>query len=302
MNAQLKEQPTKTIFCIELKGVTVGGVDWFWEPGKRAEQSTSDSSIWFDLDVPASATREEINSLADSAAWNKWYEDERLDCRLVERLELFNVTLDWEPGDDEQGDYSTSVWAINSDDAIRRVAEEMADSGQLSHGSAQERGSYIESVVAGASQFAAELVKDTVSADLANLLCDRPDALKAIKSILAGGPVNTETARVDDAAEAARAQIRVLRRALFNLIHATASVSTQKALKARPEAYDAYRDTLGDAEKQLVVAAALAHQRAAPEDHFLRKVEGLNTYEGAVEAFGLSLVYETLEAAGIAPH
>jgi hypothetical protein len=77
-------------------------------------------------------------------AWNKWYDDERPHRRLVTPLELFNVTLDREPGDDEQGDYATSMWAIDADDAIRRVAEEMAESGEVSHDSAQDRTAYVE--------------------------------------------------------------------------------------------------------------------------------------------------------------
>ncbi|WP_425952944.1 hypothetical protein [Ralstonia pseudosolanacearum] len=108
---------------------------------------------------------------------------------LPDLLQLFNVTLDWEPGDEEQGDYATSVWAVDSDDAIRRVAEEMANSGEVCFDSDELRSEYIERVVNGAGQFAAELVKDSLDYDLGNLLKDRPDALTAIKAILDGAQV-----------------------------------------------------------------------------------------------------------------
>jgi hypothetical protein len=99
-------------------------------------------------------------------------------------LNLFNVTLDWEPGDNEQGDYATSVWAVDHDDAIRRVAEEMADSGEVQHDSSTERAEYIERVIRGAGQYAASLVEDTLSNDLENLLKDRPGVLARVKAIL----------------------------------------------------------------------------------------------------------------------
>ena len=48
-------------------------------------------------------------------------------------MKLYRVTLDWQQGDPEQGDYCTTVWATDDDEAIRLVAEEMAD--QLKHDS-----------------------------------------------------------------------------------------------------------------------------------------------------------------------
>lgn len=114
----------------------------------------------------------------------------------VER-KLYNVTLDWEPGDDEQGDYATSVWALNEDEAIRLVAEEMADSSEVEHENDADRAAYIERVIEGAGQFAAELVADAVDRDLANLLSDRPDALQAIRAILNGQPALPETVQVE---------------------------------------------------------------------------------------------------------
>lgn len=99
-------------------------------------------------------------------------------------LELFNVTLDWEQGDDEQGDYATATWALDEDDAIRQVAEEMADSGEVHHETDADRTAYIQRVIAGAGPYAAERVIDTIRSDLGNLLAERPDALAAIKAIL----------------------------------------------------------------------------------------------------------------------
>lgn len=105
--------------------------------------------------------------------------------------ELFCVTLEWQSGDRGQGDYSVSVWAVDEDDAIRQVAEEMADSGEMSFETDAERAEYIQGVIDGAGQFAAERVKNRVLSDLNNLLKDdHPDALKAIMAIL-GGALST---------------------------------------------------------------------------------------------------------------
>lgn len=180
---------TETVYCVALEGDTVGGVDWFREETQRTGQPRNKAHVWFDLDVPASSTQSAITELADQAAWDKWYRDDRADCRLTGPLQLFNVTLDWEPGDDEQGDYATSVWAVDEDDAIRRVAEEMADSGEVEHDTNEERAAYIERVIEGAGQYAAERVQDALIRDLGNFLKDRPDALKAIKAILDGEQV-----------------------------------------------------------------------------------------------------------------
>ncbi|AZG12123.1 MULTISPECIES: hypothetical protein [Cupriavidus] len=120
---------------------------------------------------------------------------------LAVALELFCVTLDWQPGDDEQGDYSVSVWAVDEDDAIRQVAEEMADSGEKSFETEAERVAYIQCVIDGAGQYAAEHVKNRLLSDLDNLLRnDRPEALKAIKAILDGAdPAGSTTPAADDA-------------------------------------------------------------------------------------------------------
>lgn len=184
LNQATAASQLKTVFCIALEGQTAGGVDWFPDAAVRNQQPRESDHVRFDLDVPANATAAEIDDLADQAAWNKFYNDDRPDCRLAEPLKLFNVTLDWEPGDDEQGDYATSVRAINHDDAIRRVAEEMADSGEVVHNSDADRQQYIQRVIDGAGQYAAELVEDTLAYDLENLLKDRPDALARIKAIL----------------------------------------------------------------------------------------------------------------------
>ncbi len=42
-------------------------------------------------------------------------------------LQLFKVTLNWNPDDYSEGDYCNWVWATDSDHAIRLIAEEMAD-------------------------------------------------------------------------------------------------------------------------------------------------------------------------------
>lgn len=45
----------------------------------------------------------------------------------TENLALFLVTMDWGACSDE-GDYSTTVWAKDEQDALQQVAAEMADS------------------------------------------------------------------------------------------------------------------------------------------------------------------------------
>lgn len=59
--------------------------------------------------------------------------------------DLFNVTAPWNPDNDEEGVYTTTVKAGNEDEAKRLCAEEMADS--LTFSSSAERQEWIDDIV-----------------------------------------------------------------------------------------------------------------------------------------------------------
>lgn len=78
--------------------------------------------------------------------------------KAVPKLNLYNVTLDWNPADAEEGDYCESVWAEDADKAIVLIAEEMAYSGEKEFDTDAERQAFIDEVVGGAGPQAAVLV------------------------------------------------------------------------------------------------------------------------------------------------
>ncbi|MBB5546583.1 hypothetical protein A8H39_01975 [Paraburkholderia fungorum] len=88
-----KLSPTsQTVYCVAVEGGAVGGVDWYRDASRRAEKHRGEKDVWFDLDVPENSSKDEITALADHAAWGKWYDAGRLDCRRVSR------TITFEPG------------------------------------------------------------------------------------------------------------------------------------------------------------------------------------------------------------
>ncbi|PNE59796.1 hypothetical protein A8H39_01220 [Paraburkholderia fungorum] len=89
----------KTVYCIERKAFGVGGVDWFVDEKDRAASPGDDQGIWFDLDVPASASKDDITRLADAAMWEKSYQGNDPECRFVDRkLAETRVTCPTESG------------------------------------------------------------------------------------------------------------------------------------------------------------------------------------------------------------
>lgn len=65
----------------------------------------------------------------------------------AEPVDLYNVTLPWNPNDRSEGEYATTVHAENADCALRAAAEEMADSGEKAFDLDGEREEYIDALV-----------------------------------------------------------------------------------------------------------------------------------------------------------
>lgn len=185
MNQTENAAETKTVFCIALEG-GVGGVDWYDDISRLAAHPHNKNDIYFYLDVPVDATDTDVTDLADTAAWEKWYENGRTDCRLSGPLQLYKGTLDWNSNDNSEGDYCTNVWATSPEDAVRQIAEEMAASAYSDEASVTYK-QYVEKIISGAGPHAVELVQPTLERDLEELLQHRPADLKAIKAILNAG-------------------------------------------------------------------------------------------------------------------
>lgn len=67
---------TKIVFCIALEGDGPTGVDWYRTAEERDAASGSTGAtteIRFNLRVPAEASKEDVDRLADVAAWEKSY-------------------------------------------------------------------------------------------------------------------------------------------------------------------------------------------------------------------------------------
>ena len=97
------------------------------------------------------------------------------------RLRLFDVTLDWNADEPEEGDYGTTVWATSSDEAVRRAAEEMVDSGEIelpregSPGYASVRERHIRRIADGATIYAAIDVSARILRDIEQILAGPGD-------------------------------------------------------------------------------------------------------------------------------
>ncbi|VWC80321.1 hypothetical protein BLA39750_01148 [Burkholderia lata] len=74
---------TRTVFCVTIEGESFGSVNWYHDAANRTEAYLGDDHVFFDLDVPEGATKEEIGALAELAAWETWYDVGRSDCRRV---------------------------------------------------------------------------------------------------------------------------------------------------------------------------------------------------------------------------
>lgn len=122
-------------------------------------------------------------------------------------LQLFKVTLNWNPDDSSEGDYCNWTWARDHDHAIRQIAEEMADHEDSGIQDDETRSDFIENLIDDAKDRAdaVERVVDGLLSDLEQLLMgpagqmtfEVSDRLKAIKQIaglqFSGETMNTET-------------------------------------------------------------------------------------------------------------
>ena len=63
-------------------------------------------------------------------------------------LKLFTVTLDWNPADSAEGDYSDNVWALDEAQAIEKLATEMSEHPDASAETAEERAAFVKRVSA----------------------------------------------------------------------------------------------------------------------------------------------------------
>ena len=106
---------------------------------------------------------------------------------------LFLVTLAWNSNGSEEGDYADKTWAPDADAAIRNIAEEMADSGQVSFDDDAEREKFIEALIAGAGSYAAQEVSLRILPDVHEIMTGGEDDLspeaiadyKAVAAIMA---------------------------------------------------------------------------------------------------------------------
>ena len=85
-------------------------------------------------------------------------------------LFLFEVTLDWNSSNSDEGDYSANVWARDEDHAVRLLAEEMADHKHSYCDTDEERARFVERRIENAASHAAIRVASTVLSDCKDLL------------------------------------------------------------------------------------------------------------------------------------
>lgn len=85
-------------------------------------------------------------------------------------LKLFTVTLDWNPADSAEGDYSDNVWALDEAQAIEKLATEMSEHPDASAETAEERAAFVKWAVESASLYAAVCVSSGIITNLRGVL------------------------------------------------------------------------------------------------------------------------------------
>jgi len=94
----------------------------------------------------------------------------REEAGVSEPMRLFVVTLDWNPEDSSEGDYSDTIWAKDEAEAIRALAEEMSQHNDCSADSDEDRAKFVENAIEKASTYAASCVASDTSAHLRDLM------------------------------------------------------------------------------------------------------------------------------------
>lgn len=94
-------------------------------------------------------------------------------------LTLFVVTLDWNVNNHEEGDYSDKVWARDEKEAVKFLAEEMAEHNDSGCETDAEREEFVKSTVASAHTHAAMRVTSTIITDCNELLAGPENKLSA---------------------------------------------------------------------------------------------------------------------------
>lgn len=95
-------------------------------------------------------------------------------------LKLYLVTLDWNGNNDEEGDYCDKVWAKNADQAIKKLATDMAWHDDSGCETAKERKQFIADTVASAGPYAASLVASTVLSNCQDLMAGPKNEMSAV--------------------------------------------------------------------------------------------------------------------------
>ena len=96
-----------------------------------------------------------------------------------EQLFLFEVTLEWNSSNSDEGDYSTNVWARDEEHAVRLLAEDMAHHKHSYCTTDEERERFIERRVENAASHAAIRVASNVLSDCEDLLKGPTEELTA---------------------------------------------------------------------------------------------------------------------------
>lgn len=97
-------------------------------------------------------------------------------------LHLFSVSLPWNPSNEEEGTYTTRVWAVDGTDAQRQVAGEMAGHPDSGCKSSRERKQYVEVLMDSMVPVVVSCVPTRIEDDLFTLLAGPKAAMSAAAS------------------------------------------------------------------------------------------------------------------------
>ncbi len=95
---------------------------------------------------------------------------ERAEEASSQPLKLFVVTLAWNPLDSGEGDYCDTVWAVDEDDAVKQLAEEMAQHQDSGTETEADRAKFVANAIDNASNYAALCVASQTASHLRDLM------------------------------------------------------------------------------------------------------------------------------------